>query len=133
MAVDDHGESVTLFPYEQDCVQNGKRRVLGQADLNSKHLPAHRPALRDEGKDFDIRVSDFLNSKSLVASGHAGLRFPFCKTIMADAFPETPILIGTRTEDQRGGFRYIDSIFLFLNLFLDMEGNDLPQKEIMAP
>jgi hypothetical protein len=107
-------------------VQNGKRVVLDQADLNSKHLPAR------EGRDFDIRISDFLNSKSLYGSGDARLGLAFCETIMADALSKIPIFVGTRTEDQREGLRDIDSIFLFLDLFLHMEGNDLPQKEIVT-
>jgi hypothetical protein len=61
------------------------------------------------------------------------LGFTFCETIMANTLPEAPILIGTRTEDQREGLRDIDSIFPLLDFFLDMEGNDLPQKEIMTP
>jgi hypothetical protein len=52
---------------------------------------------------------------------------------MADALPEIPILLGTRTEDQRKGLGDIDSTSLLLNFFLDMEGNDFTQKEIMAP
>jgi len=38
--------------------------------------------------------------------------FPFCKTIMADAFPKIPILVGTWAEDQREDPRDIDSAFL---------------------
>ena len=73
--------------------------ILDQADLHSKRLPARSPVLRDEGRGFDIRVSDFLESKSLYASGYAGLRLAFCETIMADAFPETPIFVRAWTED----------------------------------
>jgi hypothetical protein len=43
---------------------------------------------------------------------------------MADAFPEIPIFIGTRTEDEWEGLGDIDSTFLLLNFFFDMEGND---------
>jgi hypothetical protein len=52
---------------------------------------------------------------------------------MTNALSEIPIFVCTRTEDQREGLRDIDSIFLLLNSFLDMEGNDLSQKEIMTP
>jgi hypothetical protein len=52
---------------------------------------------------------------------------------MTDALSETPILVCPWTEDQRQDLRDIDSTFLFLNLFFHMEGNDLPQKEIMTP
>ena len=73
--------------------------ILDQADLHPKSLPARSPILRDEGRDFDLRISDFLDSKSLVASGYAGLRLAFCETIMTDAFSETPILVRAWTED----------------------------------
>ncbi len=77
---------------------------------------------------------------SMAVNDHGGpcgpdnpvLGFPFCKTIMADAFREIPILIGTRTEDQREGLGDIDSTFLLLNFFLDVEGNDLTQEEVVA-
>ena len=61
------------------------------------------------------------------------LRLPFCETIMAETLSEIPIFVCTRTEDQREGLRDIDSIFLLLDFFLNMEGNDLPQKEIVTP
>ena len=52
---------------------------------------------------------------------------------MADAFPEIPILLGTWTEDQWERLGNIDSAFLLLNFFLDMESNDFTQEEIVAP
>jgi hypothetical protein len=51
---------------------------------------------------------------------------------MPDTFPEIPILIGPWTEDQRKDLQDIDSTFLLLNFFHDMEGHDFTQKEIMA-
>jgi hypothetical protein len=69
-----------------------------------------------------------VNDHVFVTSG-----FPLGKAIMADAFPEIPILIGTRTENQREGLGDIDSTFFLLNFFLDMEGDDFTKKEIMAP
>jgi hypothetical protein len=68
-----------------------------------------------------------VNDHVFVTSGLA-----FCEAIMADAFPEIPILIGARTENQREGLGDIDPTFLLLNFFLDMEGNDFTKKEIMA-
>jgi hypothetical protein len=79
-------------------------------------------------KDMRVAVDDHGGS-----AGDAALRLPFCETIVADTFSEIPIFVRTRTEDQREGLRDIDSIFLLLNLFPDMEGNDLPQKEIVTP
>ncbi len=67
-----------------------------------------------------------------MSSGDPVLGFPFCKTVMADALREVPIFIGTRTEDQREGFGDIDPTFLFLNFFLDVEGNDFAQEEVVA-
>jgi hypothetical protein len=69
-----------------------------------------------------------VNDHVFVTSGLA-----FCEAIMADAFPEIPILIGARTENQWEGLGDIDPTFLLLNFFLDMEGNDFTKKEIMAP
>src|SRR4030042_576425 len=64
----------------------------------------------------------------LITSG-----FPLGEAIMADAFPQVPIFIGTRAENQRESLRDVDSTFFLLNFFLDMEGDDFTQKEIMAP
>jgi len=63
----------------------------------------------------------------------AGSGFALCETIMADAFSQAPILVGTRAEDHREGLRDIDSTFLLLDFFFNMEGNDLPQKKIVTP
>jgi len=79
------------------------------------------------------RSSDFLSSDRLDGSGKAELGFAFCETIMTDAFSQAPILIGSRAENQGKSPRNIDSIFLFLDFLLDVEGNDLPQEEIMTP
>src|SRR4030042_2285012 len=84
------------------------------------------------GRRQGFRYSDFVDSKSLSGSGEVRLRLAFCETIMTDALSEIPIFVCTRTEDQGAGLRDIDSTFLLLNFFLDMEGNDLPQKEIMT-
>jgi len=65
--------------------------------------------------------------------GNPVSRFSFCKPVMADAFREIPILIGTRTENQWERLGNIDSTFLFLNFFLDMEGNNFTQEEVVAP
>ena len=80
-------------------------------------------------------MSQYIPRTSISAAldGSVTLGFPFCETIMADAFPEIPILIGTWTEDQWEGFSDIDSAFLLLNLLLHMKGNDLAKEKIMAP
>ena len=80
-------------------------------------------------------MSQYIPRTSISAAldGSVTLGFPFCETIMADAFPEIPILIGTWTEDQWEGFDDIDSTFLLLNLLLHMKCNNFSEEEIVTP
>jgi len=80
-------------------------------------------------------MSQYIPRTSILGAlnGSVTSGFAFCKTIMADAFPEIPILLGTWTEDQWERLGNIDSAFLLLNFFLDMESNDFTQEEIVAP
>ncbi len=80
--------------------------------------------------DYVFSIMDSLVKSNL---DKTGLGLALRETIVAHAFSQAPVLIGSRTENQRESLRDIDSIFLLLDFFLDVHRYDLPQEEIMTP
>jgi hypothetical protein len=114
---------------------SGTFEQRSKVQIPSKWLLQHHPPipLSPINPVSGVRTGDHLDPTApetealLIALG-----FPLREAITADAFPKIPILIGSRAEHQRQGLGDIDSTFLLLNFFLDMEGDDFTKKKIMT-